>query len=396
MLRGILQRLVQLSTPAPAPDAWRFLEPSAAMRDIPVAGSGFWDSLSDGFSGEQLLSARVVIQNRDGETVLNPVLMGSDVSALFVARENERPYDLINANGSLSSDDPPAFEACNDYFTKRWSGKSKRILVAATNDDLGVLRMLALPCTIAAGLANMDGQQFRRLCQNRHPPPAATAVEGYQLVFVGIELSILSNQMPEAMRHVIEYMLLAEETYGIGTEKRIGVWQPSEDDFKKIASAAKFKDRGLAHKLIRRSVNNSIYSVREFQENASIQNPAGYDATHRELLRIIIEARENGWFTFEIAKKLDLLNRSFEKHVIEKILKDAMSATDSVDRCLLISAAELMEHWHKSSMLVRSTEAGVAERNPPGAPVLSPEAFSDRLRIADELVKIHRALTRRK
>ena len=78
------------------------------------------------------------------------------------------------------------------------------------------------------------------------------------------------------------------------------------------------------------------------------------------------------------------------------MIHDAMSASDSVDRSLLLAAAELMQHWHHSSELILSTKPSHDGRLHKRDDVLQPEEMTERLRVVYGLVKIQRELTRRK
>jgi len=94
--------------------------------------------------------------------------------------------------------------------------------------------------------------------------------------------------------------------------------------------------------------------------------------------------------------KLDALNRVFDKTVVNAMIRDAMSASDSVDRSLLLAAAELMQHWHHSSELIQSSKPSHDGRLYKREEVLQPEKMTERLRVVNGLVKIQRELTRRK
>ena len=60
----------------------------------------------------------------------------------------------------------------------------------------------------------------------------------------------------------------------------------------------------------------------------------------------------------------------------------------------MLAASELMEHWHKSSDLVRSTQARAGGQWNFDEEMSHSDKLKDRLRIVDGLVKIHRELTR--
>lgn len=401
----ILQKLLEQSSAVTASGPWRFLAPSAGMRKFALADAAAMDQLCEGSSPEQLEAARVLVRDQGDQLQLNPTLVGDDAWGLFLRpAKSGVPFDIVNHNGSLATDDPPAFECVRDYFTQSWANKTKVVLVANSDDDLAVLRMLWIPCTPAAGLATMSGDQLRRLYEDAPGFPsngssqrqAIAVVSGdYRLVLSGLHVAELKNKMPGGVSSIVERLVKAEDVFGFDSSHRVGIWQPDERDFSRICSAAEFQDRTLARKLIWQSVSRSTCSPRQFQDRIASRNAKDYDSARRELLRTLARARELGFHSPEVAKSLEAFNRSFDKGVVDAIIRDAMSATDSVDRSLLLAAAELMGHWHTSSTLVRSIRDGDIGRDR-SREELHPGELKERLRVVDGLVKIHRELTRNK
>ena len=206
----------------------------------------------------------------------------------------------------------------------------------------------------------------------------------------------VKSELPTGVATVVERLLKAEDAFGFDTSRRVGVWRPTSREFDHIQSAIEFQDRALVRNVIWRSVDCSTFSAREFEEEAAAYNATDYGAVRRQLLQTISRAREIGFQSAEIAKKLQAFNRSFARDVVDAIVRDAMAATDPVDRALLVAASELMEHWHKSSSLVRSTQEGVNGRHRPREEALRPDELKEQLRVVEGLVKIHRELTRNK
>ncbi len=191
-------------------------------------------------------------------------------------------------------------------------------------------------------------------------------------------------------------ILKAEDVFGFDSARRVGIWQPIPRELSRIQAAVDFQDREHVRKLIWESVQDSTYFAKQFQSRTTSCNPTDYDAARRELLHTISRARELGLPSSDLAKKLEAFNRSFDKSVVDAIIHDAMLATDSVDRALLLTASDLMGHWHKTSSLVRATEDSASGRYHPREQALEPDELKERLRVVDGLVKIHRELTRDK
>ena len=402
----ILQRIAERSQAATAPEPWSFLTPVAGVRRLPFADSEVIDELREEFTSEQLEAARVLVRRGDNQLEVNPVLVGESAQGLFLRRKKDvAPFDIVNQNGSLAIDDPPAFDCSRDFFTKRFSGDTKSVIVAFSDQDLSVFRMLSLPCTPAAGLATMNGEQLRRLFGDAPGVSSSVSSQGQavsvvpgnsRLVLAGWAIAELKNEELGAATSTAERLLKAEDAFGFDTSRRLGIWQPAAREFNRICSAVEFQDRALVRKVIWQSINRSTRSARQFEEQTATRTAADYEAARRELMHTLKRARELGFQSSEIAKKLEVFNRSFDKNVVDAIIGDAMAASDSVDRALLLAASELMGHWHKSSSLVRSTEDGVSGRYHPREEALHPEDLKERLRVVDGLVKIHRELTRNK
>ena len=405
MVGAILLRILQRSQPTTAEGVWGFLPPVSGMRNLAITEATL-SELSDEFTPELLEAERIMIRRSDNQLRLNPVLLGDSICGLFLRSSKDgTPFDVVNQSGSLATDDPPALSCGRDFFTKRFSGDTNSVLVTFSDDDLAISRMLSLPCTPAAGLAKLNGEQLHRLFQGAPGYPGGALHQGqakavaplnYRLLLAGWRVAELKNELPDGVASVAERFVKAEDAFGFDTSQRVGIWQPTPREFSRICSAAEFQDRALVRKLIWRSVCHSTRSTRQFLDKAASRHATDYDAARRELLRTISRAQELGFQSSEVAKRLEDFNRAFDKGVVDSIIRDALSATDSVDRALLLTAAELMANWHKTSSLVRSTQDGISGHYHPRDEALHLEELKERLRVVDGLVKIHRELTRNK
>jgi hypothetical protein len=140
-----------------------------AFADFPPTPGALRAALAREFTPEELEAAGVLIPRQDGQLALSPVLACAGGHCLFQWRGRcEAPFDVVNRHRALVSDDPPAFQASRDFFTSKHLRVLKRrwILVVFSDEDLAVLRMLGVPCTPAAGLAQMTGRQARSLCED--------------------------------------------------------------------------------------------------------------------------------------------------------------------------------------------------------------------------------------
>ncbi len=401
----ILRSIAQQSRLATAPGIWDFLPPVAGVCDLSVATKTM-DLLIEQFSSEQLEAAHILVRGSNNQLALNPVLAGHSVRGLLLRRsKDEAPFDIVNQRGALTTGDPPFFACVHDCFTQSYSGESRSVLAAFSDDDLIVSRMLSLPCAPAVGLATMNGEQLRRLFAeptiSRHGmtsqgPAAVPTLCDYQLILTAWNVAALKNELPEGAACVVKHLLKAEDAYGFNATERVRVWQPSARELSRIRSAVEFQDRPLVRTLIGQSVSRSSRSVKRFQAESANPDTTDYGAARRELLRTITKARQLGFQAPEVTKRLEAFNRAFDESVVNAIIRDAMLAPDSVERALLMAASELMGHWHNSSQLVRSTQRSISERRNARDEVMDPDDMKQRLRVVDGLVKIHRELTREK
>ena len=161
MLDQILQRIVGSMEPVVPEDPWHFLAPARSACRLRTSFPELLEELGQEFTAEQLVAGRVLVRVEGDELQLSPVLAGSRFLVLRKTKDGA-PCNIASESGSLASDEPPAFRCHEDYYTRTWCGERKTVLVPFSDADLGVMRMLGLPSTPAAGLAEMTGEQVRR------------------------------------------------------------------------------------------------------------------------------------------------------------------------------------------------------------------------------------------
>lgn len=404
MSRELFTRIAKQSQAATAPGPWSFLRRVSSIRKLPFADPAFLEELRDEFSTKQLEAERVLVRRRENHLILNPVLTNKSSQGLFLRlAKGDAPFDIVNERGSLLTSKPPAFECVRDYATKHCSRDVKCVLVANSDDDLAVLRMLGLPCTPAAGLGTMDGKRLRSLfgfgfessestiSQTRSEPVVSG---GYKLVMMAWSIATLDNDTPRGIDSIVERLVDAEDAIGIDTSRRVAIWQPTAENVNKIRTAAKLRDEALARRLVWQDIKHSACSARQFRERADSRNPVDYAIARQKLLSTIKRTQQLGYQSPAVAKNLEALHRSYDKDVVDALIEDAMATTDLVDRSLLLAASELMQQLHRLDPLVRSTQDAVRGRYTPKNVAIHPSEQSDLLRAVDSLSKIQRALMR--
>jgi non-ribosomal peptide synthetase component E (peptide arylation enzyme) len=97
-----------------------------------------------------------------------------------------------------------------------------------------------------------------------------------------------------------------------------------------------------------------------------------------------------------VAARLEAYIRANDIAIIEQIRREAMAAADPLDKSFLTVAADLMEMQFASSELMQRARAIVNTGHAANIDTPIDERLQFQLRIADGLVKIHRALERNK
>lgn len=401
----ILQRIAKLTVTAEPPARWEFLPRVDGWRRCRTNVVDLLESLEREYTTEQVEAARLLVRDADGALSPAPLLAG-DTPRLLVLRDKkeENPFDIINQNGSLMGDDPPAFQCSRDWLTKACSS-SQTVLAACSDGDLAVLRMMGLPCTSAAGLARMDAAQATRLfnrsaCFSASGTAAAPAAHvlrhDYRILVVAWQVAAIRDCPPVGFQEIMSRLIQVEEVFGYNTSDRICVWCPSANDFRRLCSAIEFADRKPVKRILWESIQRSSKSIRAYAESTGAAIPRDYVVARCELHQVLEQARQRGFGDEQVSKSLAALKQSFDASIVASIISDAMATADPVERSLLMMAADLMGDWHESVDLVKKAERARDGRLPGRGEPLEPEELRDKLRVVDGLVKIHRELTRNK
>jgi len=120
-----------------------------------------------------------------------------------------------------------------------------------------------------------------------------------------------------------------------------------------IKTAAAFRNRDLACKFILHSAAWTTCSVKEYSRGASRIGAADYHVAHGELRCEWDCERAGGFQSPQAATKLEALSRTFDNEFIEPLLRDTMSASDPIERSLLLVEADVVGHLHRSTWSAR-------------------------------------------
>jgi hypothetical protein len=406
MLRfAILQRIVELTRPFAPPSPWDFLARSAKVRSLGPNASALLVNLEEEFSSAELKAARVLVPTSDGGCALSPVLAENGAPILALTLDPApQPWDFVNHRGSVVTTDPPSFYAPCDTRTRAVSGETRLILAAFSSIDLALLSMLGLPCTPAAGLERMTAQHLRRLFDIRDDNGESTVSrdrlapvcrEDFTLVLVNWQVAELLLEEFAGLQDVLARIDDAANAFGPAAVSpgRIKIWKPTPDQLRGIRGAVALGETELIRQRMWHSILRSSSSVSGYDAAArSRQQSADYADARRELLAAIGQGCNIS--KADLAARLDALHRSFDRQVVQAIIRDALKAANPIQRALLLSAAQLMKSWHESSDLVQSSQAAASGEHSSSQDPSLRATLQDQLKIVDGLVKIHRELLR--
>lgn len=404
MSSAVLRRICSLSEPVSHVEKWHFLSSNVNVRQHSGDAHALLETLQNEFSTEQLESAKVVQVEDDGELILSPIL--SDGDSVFVPLRHsadEAPFDLMSEKGCLTSDVPPSIIAYQDWTATKYFGNSLgNILVAADIRSVDVLRSQGFSAAVIAGLDTLHGPQLNQLCGKRDfdrdsqtrllPQLEEMQQKEISLTFAFWDVANLNSQVPENVQVIATRMARVSEYLGVDPE-HLKVWRPTINEINEITDAANFGDRIVALLAIQSSLENSVFRLTDYF--LDLRRPEDYGGAQHDFVAKIDRARQLNYESPELSESRDHFDRVFERTVVQPLLNEANSSSDSMRRVLLLTAAELTKQWHESNRFVRAARHGVLRCDDPrSGPAISEETNQRRL-VVDQLLKIYRELHRK-
>lgn len=398
MTQHILERLYQLTEPAPVPIRWPFVPPHPRVRRRNVDAKTFVDALRSEFARDELLASRVLVNEDDVKPRLAPVLGEQTTSWLFLTRDEAgTPCDIVTRFGSLMHDDPPCFTARENFDTRTRIGNTPCVLATSSEADLTLLAQLQLPVTTSARLEEMSARGARRLFAigQRSGEMATACRRSCRIVFVACQIAKLSLDPPPPLARVLDRLNEVQAAFHVDIAKTFGIWHPTAAEFERIRLSVKAADVQQAYAQLRKSILDSTCSIQEFYL-AQPTAPNAVFAARRELASVIDRAADGLASPTAVAAALETYRRAFAETFMEPLLSTAAMLPEPLQRALTIVAPPLIEHLDEMTDLVqRAKRASRGEncRSPDG---LSPDTLKEILQVTNELTKISRELTRTK
>ena len=388
MFQKILERIVEQSIPARLPDPWGFLGHVPNVRVLDGDPAAIVALLLSEFPQDELESARIVLPTSETELRLTPVVAPKAPFRVLSASKDGVPIDLESGQGRLIAGDPPAFRTLNNYLTcKRRAGRNW-VLATWSDNDLALLEMLQLPVTSACGLDKATAAQARRFLV---PGNFQSSRQNPKLILVGAKLFELRNELPPELLRAAAQFERIERSMKLDTTPNIGVWLPSESDFRHIVDGVRLADRRLVYDAIGTSVHRSTKSIKEFVNVTSRPQADDLLAARSRLVTAVKDMPKSLLGNLAVPARLKDYSLAYDIAIIQRIQHDAAVAEDALCKALLTVAAELMVMQFDSSEVVQRAKALVEGSS---AYVETPieERLNFQVRLVNALVKIRRAV----
>ncbi len=252
--RSILERIIESSQLVPAPALWGRFGSSRFVRRISCEPRELLSRLSQHFTADQLLAARVAVRTQSGELEVSKLLATDEAFLIRGDATGRAAGDVVNHRGKLSS----GTHEWRELAAQTADGNSAHeapIVLCANDAELYVLVRLGISCSPMAGVDQLNGKQVRSLFKNR----AKNAQQRcYQMVLLGWQPDALVNEPSAknlaAIRHVADIQLV----YGFDPHIVFSVWLPSGAELVRIRRAHSFVDREIVADELRSSLQNSL------------------------------------------------------------------------------------------------------------------------------------------
>lgn len=381
-----LELIRAASEPAPLPDRWRFLAASRHWRLAQPAATVTAD-LRAMFPVDILQAAGILHRGHDQQLTLSPVF-GRGKSVYRLVRNDQGQPDVLSARGSLHSR-CVALDFARFEFPAT-DQRQEQVVLAHTDADVQILSALGLRALWMNGLERLTPAQATPLF---HSGGVAEPRRRHWLL-AGFQVETLSP-LPRP--------LLAPVIYNLRTlEKRLQpasfasftrVWQPTAMDLEAIREARAYHNRTAVPDLIRQSCRSSSQALHDFAA-PRLPDPELPLGTALDRLRAAIETCRMLPLAEPVREALAQAELSYRATLRSRFEAEAARASDPFEAQLLYQTAELSEYVFHQFSVMQSARRVVGGPPSSGCPAVEEASLSERLRVGDQILKIHRALRR--
>jgi hypothetical protein len=232
---AVLAEAHSLCPPYGQQEVWQSLPVPADIRRPPENPAEMLAKLQAKFPDAALLESGVVAMTAEGDMRLNPGLCDANTALLALRNKPQAaPFDLLTDRGCVATGAMPLCASLLDAQTRKLLRTNNCVLCAASSSaDAVALLSLGIPTTLAAGLAELNGDSLEELSRRyqlgKYAPgrggirwPDDTLVP--QVMVVGWSPAKLTLEEPAVLSAIVSHLSDIERHLEICLD-RFSLWQ---------------------------------------------------------------------------------------------------------------------------------------------------------------------------
>jgi hypothetical protein len=377
------------SEPAPLPRAWDFLKPSSNLLRLGTPPGLVAEELQRQFSSDDLLRARILLAAADGSVGLNPAF-GDGASVFALIRKDNELCDVMSARGSLRSR-LPSVEFAAAVNSDDDNQPAQNALLVASDSDAVVLAALGIRFFWAHGLENVSAERVKRL----FPKDTEAQCRQRFWTLVGFTLDPLSHEPPPLFKRILYNMRVLQDHCHCDFGSLAKVWQPKFEHIDELRTAVNYRNPIAIVNLVRHSIKTQKVKLADYQPLRKPDPNLRLAETAANLRRALQQSK---WLPFRQGAReaLSLYEDEYRASVLSRFDDEAASAPDALEAMLFYQARELSEFWFQSQPIVDKARRAVKGETTDDGAEFGAADLDQRLRLSDQLLKLHRAISRNK
>jgi hypothetical protein len=198
--------------------------------------------------------------------------------------------------------------------------------------------------------------------------------------------------MPAGVLNVVTQLQRVERHLNLKTASTIGLWLPEPADFRGIRDAVHLADRRLVRNAITASVKQSTKSISEYLKMSSGPLPNDLPWAKQKLLDTLVALPKSLIGAQDVAARFEELSHAYDIAIIEQLTGDALASPDTMNKSLLMLAAELMKTHFDSCEVVQKAKAAIETGNSENTALTLDERLRMQCRLVSEMVRIKKAI----
>lgn len=377
------------TAPAKLPSLWSFLGTASCVRRLCCAINELAVKLRETFTIEQLAEVGAFeLGGADGPKLNSKF---GDASALMFIGKNKIRTDVLTPLGSVTCGVSPAVErAC--IRAEEGDRKPERLLVAGSNEDVGILHRLGFQSIWSSGLERITGAEVRRLFTQ---DVKYAFRRKYRMTLVGWQVSSLIAKPAPAIEKILNRFSEMSGLYEFDPELLFDVWSPASGDIDSVKTAVSFQDPEIIRTICNRSIAHSTISPAEALAAFYKPPDISYASAHAQLVGLLERARKCPG-PFGIQNAVEQFRQAFRKSVMQGLYEQAEASKGSSEALLLFMVAGLASDWFERQRILEAARQALTSQSPN----YEKAAFGDDLKelfpLIDKILKILNELPKSK